>query len=173
MHRSIVTTLGLALAFTSGCTLGEVGDDTTPIGDDDTTLPANALCESTLTLSGTFAAEAVPPPTEDQGCVPQGTWTVQVTVSDVGDCDEAPVSTSYIYTVTGEGADETVTFTGGAGELTWGIHAGGNGQCEGSFEHIWEATGGEFHVAQMSPYFAPGTTTMMGSGTYQLWSKHP
>jgi hypothetical protein len=168
-----LTAMGVLLACASGCGVGSVstGDD---IGDDDTTLPANALCQSELTITGTFATSTVPPPTEDLGCVPQGTWTLEIAVADVGDCEAAPVSDTYVYTVSGEGATQMIDYTGAAGEeLTSGIHAGGNGQCEGSFEHIWAATDGEFHVAQLSPYFAPGTATMLGSGTYQLWTQHP
>lgn len=174
-RSTLLTTLGLALAFTSGCTLGEVGTaDDQVVGDDDDLLPAEALCESTLTMSGTFTTSVSPPPTAEEGCVPQGTWTVQVTVADVGDCDAAPVASTYTYTVTGQGPEQRITYTGTPGEeLNSGIHAGGNGECEGTFEHIWAADGTDFHVAQLKPYFDPGTSTIQGQGTYQLWSSHP
>jgi len=168
-----LTAMGVLLACAAGCGVGSVSDDVA-IGDDDSDLPANALCSSDLTISGTFVSETVPPPTADLGCVPQGVWTVEVTVGAINDCGEAPVSDTYVYTISGEGSTQVIAFTGASGEeLNSGVHAGGNGQCEGSFEHIWAAEDGEFHVAQLGPYFEAGTQTMQGVGTYQLWSKHP
>ncbi len=173
LTMDIRSLLGLALVCVSGCTLGEVGDDVVVGGDDDLT-PAAALCESTLTMSGTFTPPGTPP-TADLGCVPEGTWAVTVTVADLGDCADAPVGSTYTYTVVGQGSDQMINYTGATGEeLNSGIHAGGNGECEGTFEHIWAAdASGEFHVAQLKPYFEPGTLTIQGGGTYQLWSRHP
>ncbi len=127
-----------------------------------------------MTLSGSFAPPGAPP-TADLGCVPAGTWTVSVTLPDSGDCGDVPAGIDqYVYTVTGEGRDQDVVYTAASGEdVTLSIHAGGNGECEGSFEHIWPVGDGTFHVVQLKPYFEPGTLVMLGSGTYQLWSEHP
>jgi hypothetical protein len=161
--------LGLALA---ACSPGEVGggDD----GADDDPLPEEALCNADATVSGTFAPEGTPPGAE-LGCVPQGVWTVNVTFPSAGDCGDVPPEIdSYVYTVTGEGRDQVIDYTAATGEdVTIGIHAGGNGECEGTFEHIWPVGDGTFHVLLLKPYFEPGTQVMLGSASYQLWSSHP
>ncbi|MCA9676131.1 MAG: hypothetical protein KC464_13915 [Myxococcales bacterium] len=160
--------LGLAMA---ACSPGSVGGDDTVAGDDG--LPELALCEAQLNVSGTFAPEGTPP-TPDLGCVPQGTWTVTMAVADAGTCGDVPALSTHVYTVTGEGRDEIVTYNDPATgeEVTVGVHSGGNGECEGSFEHIWAAPEG-YHVLLLKPYFEPGTQVMLGSGSYQLWSAHP
>lgn len=152
-----------------GCGLGGVGDGGGVNTEDDR--PVEALCQANLTLSGTPTPPGTPP-TADLGCVPEGTWTVEVTISDVGDCGDVPMGSTYTYTVTGAGRDRVIAYTGGTEETTLSIHAGGNGQCEGSFEHIWETDGG-YAVGLLKPWFDPGTTTIQGTGTYQLWSEHP
>lgn len=168
MARSTLFALGLAV---SGCTLGSVGDD--GLGwEDDEPRPAEALCESVLRLSGTVAPPGGTPSPAELGCVPEGTWTVRVAVEDVGDCAAAMVGSTYTYTVVGEGRDRTISY-GGPEDSELGIHAGGNGQCEATFEHIWAAGEGRYHVLLLKPYFQPGTTTILGEGTYQLWSKRP
>lgn len=168
MHaRSTFFVLGFALA---GCGLGDVGTGDGVNTEDDR--PAEALCQADIALSGTFTPAGTPP-TPDLGCVPEGTWTVNVTISDTGDCGDVPMGSSYTYTVTGAGRDRVISYTAAAGEeTTLSIHAGGNGECEASFEHIWETDGG-FAVALLKPWFDPGTTTIQGTATYQLWSEHP
>jgi len=161
--------IGLALA---GCGLGSVGGGDDDFGYEPDPVPENALCEAQLTLTGSFTPPGTPPGAE-LGCVPEGTWTINVAIGD-NDCGDVPMAGTYVYTVTGTGRDQVITYsTPGAQDLALSIHAGGNGECEGSFEHIWPADGGEFHVALLKPYFDPGTTTMQGRGTYQLWTEHP
>lgn len=160
--------LGLALA---GCTLGDASGGGGP-GVDTDVRPEEAMCEAQLTLTGTLTPPGEPP-TADVGCVPEGTWTVQVTVANVGDCGEVPISSTYVYEVVGAGRDRTITYTSpGGDDANVGIHAGGNGECEGSFEHIWAAEGG-YAVMLLKPWFPPGTTTIQGTGTYQIWAERP
>lgn len=141
------------------------------MGDDDGVRPEGALCEAALTLSGTFAPEAGTPAPAEQGCVPHGTWTVQVTVTDEGDCADVAVGTTYEYVIAGDGRDRTITY-GGTEDTTLGLSAGGGGECEGSFEHISAAADG-VHVVLLKPYTEPGTTAILGTGTYQLWEEAP
>jgi len=168
MHARPLFALGFALA---GC---GVGDATGPGGGggdgvDVDERPPEVLCEAALTLSGTLAPEGEPP-TADLGCVPQGTWTVDVTVGE-GDCGDVPVQSTYTYTVTGTGHDTLITYDG-TERSTVGIHAGGDGQCLGSFEHVWQGDGG-WNVLLLKPELEPGTTTIGGVGTFQLWNKEP
>lgn len=163
----------MGLSFAAACTPGSVGtgDDT---GGDDSELPGDALCESSLALSGTLAPPGTPP-AANLGCVPEGVWTVNVAAGD-GTCGDVTVATTYTYTVTGEGRDRTISFTAATGEeIALNISAGGNGECEGSFEHIWPTTdgSGEFHVVVLKPWFDPGTTQIQGTGRYQLWASRP
>jgi hypothetical protein len=163
--------MGLVFAACTPGSVGTGGDDT---GGDDSALPSGALCESTLTVTGTLAPPGTPPAAE-LGCVPEGTWTLNVAAGE-GTCGDVSVANTYTYTVTGDGRDRTIAFTAATGEdVTLGIHAGGNGECEGSFEHVWPTTdgSGEYNVVLLKPYFEPGTTTILGSGTYQLWTEHP
>ena len=68
-------------------------------------------CGTTLTLAGTFKSAGNIDPL--QGCQPDGTWTVQVTVGttgagDLAACAPTPtVAASYIFTVTGAVAAPT------------------------------------------------------------------
>lgn len=166
--RSTAVALGVALA---GCTLGTVGGGG-PVGNDEDQRPAEVLCEAQLTITGTFAPPGTPPGAE-LGCVPEGTWTVNVAVGDEGDCGAVPIATTYTYTVVGTGRDQMIQYTTQTGEEIWlNIHAGGNGECEGSFEHIWPAEGG-FNVMLLKPWFEAGTQTMQGTGTFQVWNEHP
>jgi hypothetical protein len=164
--------LGSALAAIGACTPGSVGGDDVIGGDDDTSLPGTALCEATLSLTGTMISPGTVP-TEDVGCVPQGTWTVNVTVSDEGGCGSVVVPGVYTYEVVGTGHNETITSTSNTDqEDTLGIHALGSGVCEGSFEHIWAVDGG-FAVILLKADATSWEQTIEGYGTYQLWSEHP
>jgi len=156
----------------AGCGLGSTGGLSG--GDDTAVLPDNALCQSTLTITGTLAPEGKPP-TAAQGCLPQGTWTVNVAVADLGGCDAAPVKTSYTYTVTGLGHNETITYNGSGDETELEIHADDSDgtACDGSFEHIWAGTGGDYNVVDLRPIAIPSSGTITGDGSFQLWTQHP
>jgi hypothetical protein len=157
--------LGLGPA---ACTPGEVG----PGGDDGVDVderPEGVLCETALTLSGSLTPPGTPPGAE-LGCVPEGTWTVNVTIGE-GDCGDVPVNATYTYVVAGVGRDQTITYDG-TEDSTLGIHAGGNGECEGTFEHLSPGDGGH-NVLLLKPYFEAGSLQIVGIGQYQLWEEAP
>jgi hypothetical protein len=159
----------------AGCSLGNAGGGTPTGGDDDQSLPEKALCQSTLSITGTIAPESDPPPLATDGCVPQGTWTVTIEVADKGDCADVPSIGPFTYTVTGEGHDETISSDATGEETKLQIHADDSltSACDGSFEHIWGATSGQFHVVDLRPIAIASDGTIAGDGTYQLWSAHP
>jgi hypothetical protein len=168
--RSILFTS--ALAALGACSPGSVGGDDVVGGDDDTSLPGTALCEATLTLTGTMVSSGEVP-SMDLGCVPQGTWTVNVTVSDEGSCGTVSIPTTWTYEVAGTGHNETITPTNNTDqEGVLGIHSLGSGVCEGSFEHIWPSADG-FNVVLLKPDSPTWQQTIEGHGTYQLWAEHP
>jgi hypothetical protein len=165
----------LAIAITAlgspACTLGSVDGGVVDLED---TLPDEALCEVELTLGGTLQPPGGTPASPELGCVPDGVWTVTVAAAGAGGCGELPALGTFTYQVTGEGRDRTITYTGSIDpDPVLGIHAGGNGECEGSFEHVWETGDGEFHVVLLKPYVEPGTTALLGAGSYQRWSERP
>ena len=163
--------LGAALV---GCDPGSVGGGDGVDVDD--RLP-EVKCEASLAISGTFATSVAPPPTAADGCVPEGVWTVAVTVMSAGDCAAVNVGDEYVFDVVGTGRDRTFTLRDApaGAEISLNIHAGGNGECEFTFESITPAAsgGGEHEVILLKPYTEPGLTPIAGSGTYQLWTKHP
>jgi hypothetical protein len=113
------------------------------------------------------------PPTMDLGCVPQGTWTVEVTVSSEGSCGEVPMPTTYTYLVEGTGHNTTINPTNNLDqEAAVNITANSQGHCDASFEHIWPAADG-YNVALLKPESPTWLQTIEGTGTYQLWAEHP
>jgi len=131
----LVGTLGLGLAACT--TLGEVEDP--PPGDDapiDET-PEGVLCQAELSITGTL----VPPgdaPSPDDGCIPLGTWTLNIAMSDPGDCDEVPVDAQYIYEITGnrdDGYEYSYVADPDSELVRLKVTQGGPGDCEGNFEH--------------------------------------
>lgn len=124
--------LGLALV---GCdNLGAVED----MGDDDDDeLPEGVACMATLSVTGTLTPPGTPPGPDD-GCVPLGTWTVDIQMVDPGDCAEVPLRPQYVYEVTGSIDDGwTYTYVGDptAEHVYMKVTQGGPGDCEANFEH--------------------------------------
>lgn len=165
--RTRSTLLALCLGLPA-CTLGDVGPGGPGVDVDER--PEGVLCEAALTVSGTLTPEGAAP-TPDLGCVPQGTWTVNVTVGE-SDCGDVPVNATYTYVVTGVGRDQIITYDGPE-DSTLGISAGGNGECEGAFEHIWPGELPEHHVLLLKPYFDAGSLVIQGIGQYQIWDEAP
>ncbi len=131
-------------------------------------------CTATLTLSGMLVTANGLPPPADQGCVPAGTWNVTVQVADKGTCTDVPVKAMYQYVVAGVGRATSIDYAAAAGEeVATSLAAGGNGECEGSFEHITAASGGAYNLISLKPYFDKGTVVIKGSGSYELWPSKP
>lgn len=138
-------------------------------------LPGRVECESILSLTGTLTPPGAPP-TPDLGCVPQGTWSITATVDPDGECSALPaLPPQFVYLIQGVGGETDIIYQGSefADEVVSGIHAGGNGECKGSFEHIWADDDGQFHLLQLGPWNNPGELTFQGEGSYQLWDSHP
>jgi hypothetical protein len=145
----------------------------------------NVECEADVTLSGTFQTSVSPPPVATDGCVPDGTWTINTTVASMGTCATVDVRSQYVLTVVnsapmGERPIRTVTLQGAGAseEVTANIHAGGDGECLLSFESITPIGDGKFHVVLLHPVLdgeVSLTAVTQGEepGHYQLWTKHP
>lgn len=131
-------------------------------------------CVATLTLTGNLVTSNGLPPPADQGCVPAGTWNVKVQVADKGTCTDVPVKATYQYVIAGVGRATTIDYVAAPGEeVSTSLAAGGNGECEGSFEHVSAATGGTYNLIMLKPYFDKGTLVIKGSGAYELWPAKP
>lgn len=176
----------VGLLLTGACEIDDVGPEETGDGDGDgdgVRIPADdpavderldalgIICESTLSVTGTYAKGAEQP--EDQhGCWPVGTWTIQATVDRLG-CDPQPLlSSDYVYDVT---FDEDVNSifvafaTDPADErVNLKISTAGDGLCHGAMDHF----GTDYAVWSFLPTLqADGT--LSGSGTYSLFDEDP
>lgn len=180
MSRSPVTLVSLlALGWLglAGCDVGGTGgddddDDVQPDASDDA-----VLCAATVTLSGTFTAPTALDPL--QGCQPQGTWAVTVTVASQGTCTTVPVKTSYSYTLTGTGRSTQISYARASNEEFQGnVSAGGSGQCSAFFEHILPS-GSSYALIALRPVIPKppdppvATLAISGSGDVELWKRHP
>lgn len=120
----------LALPLAVGCDAGGVASD--PPMDD---LPEYIDCIADLALTGTFAPSGASLP--EDGCVPDGTWTVAVAVADDGACEAVPVETSYEFVVVRDGNDTlSATYAQqGDQQFTFSVSSNSNnGDCKANFE---------------------------------------
>jgi hypothetical protein len=96
------------------------------------------LCRAELAVTGNLQPPGAPPLAEE-GCVPFGTWTVNVEMVDQGECQEVPFYNQYVYEVTPEPNEGgyLVVYTAEpmSENVQMKITEGGPGDCEGSFEH--------------------------------------
>ena len=146
----VATTIMAAFA---ACDTGSASGTITDAGDGRV-----AKCTATLAINGTLTTPSGGTPPVDQGCVPQGTWNLTVSVADKGTCTDVPAKTNYTYTIAGTGRALTIEYAAeGNEEVEKGVHAGGNGECEGSFIHLLPASGGQFHRCCVKP-FRPSST---------------
>ncbi len=119
-----------ALPLAVGCDTGGVGGD--PPMDD---LPEYIDCIADLSLTGTFAPSGASAP--EDGCVPDGTWTLAVAVADPGTCEDVPVETSYEFVVVRDGNDTlSATYAQqGEQEFYFSVSSNSNnGDCKANFE---------------------------------------
>jgi hypothetical protein len=165
-----LTSLVLGLVGLAGCSVDGTEAMAPPDTGDDP-----ILCTATVTLTGTFTAPVALDPTG--GCQPEGTWAVNVAVSDRGTCSTVSVKPSYNYTLSGVGHSTTVTYTGSGGEFQGNVSATGDGACSGFFEHI-QTDGTNFDHISLHPLVPKPTAsvtqlTISGTGDFELWKRHP
>ena len=129
----LLSLLALTVAACTG--LGDV-EDPAP-GDELDERPESVSCQAELSITGTL----VPPgaaPGADDGCVPLGTWTLDLELSDAGDCADVPFEPRYVYEVTGsidEGYEYSYLGDPDSEDVRLKVTQGGPGDCEGNFEH--------------------------------------
>ncbi len=165
----LVSALGLAVAaLTGACSPGEVADVAPPDVE-------RIECTTEFEVSGTFATSVSPAPTAAEGCVPNGTWTIDVREVPGGECASTKFQARYVVTVTGTGRDKIFTLTNpaGAAERKFGMSAGGGGECDMALEEISPATAPKYHRMLIKPFTEPAGTLIAGSGNYTLWSSKP
>lgn len=146
----------------AGCGAG--GIDAQPPMDD---LPEYIDCIAELALTGTFAASGAAAP--DEGCVPDGTWTVAVAVADAGACTDVPVASSYEFVVTRDGNDTlSATYAQlGDQELYFSVSSNSNnGDCKANFE-LAAADG--YSLTILRPIEVDGV--IGGGGDYEHYSE--
>jgi hypothetical protein len=157
-----------AASLIGACSPGEVADVAPPDVE-------RVECTSEFEVAGTFATSVSPPPTAAEGCVPNGTWTINLTEIAGGECASTKFQAQYVVVVAGQGRDKTFTLNNpaGAAERKFGLSAGGGGECEMSIEEISPATSPKYHRLLVKPFTEPGGNVIAGSANYTLWSSKP
>lgn len=160
--------LGTAVAMLAACSPGEVADVAPPDVE-------RVECTTELELTGTFATSVSPAPTAADGCVPNGTWTIDVSEVPGGECATTKYQARYIIAIAGQGRERTYTLTNpaGAAERKFGLSAGGSGECELTLEEISPATTPKYHRLLLKPFTEAGGSVIAGSANYTLWSSKP
>jgi hypothetical protein len=132
-------------------------------------------CTTELEISGSFATSISPAPTAAEGCVPNGTWTIDLTEVPGGECATTKYQARYVIAIAGQGRDRTFTLTNpaGAAERKFGLSAGGSGECELTLEEISPATAPKYHRLLLKPFTEAGGAVIAGSANYTLWSSKP
>lgn len=155
------------------CNVGDSGD-----GDGDGIDPGpgpepgprqvSLACEAELSITGTLEPPGTPP-TEEDGCVPEGTWTLEVSLADPGDCDPDVIEFNevYEYSVTIDGLDEIMEYLGDDGnpdEDTYNPARSGS-TCRANLTH-YSPDG--LKVVMLQPFEEDLDIT--GSGVFELWA---
>jgi hypothetical protein len=156
------------LATLGACSPGEVADVAPPDVE-------RVECTTELEISGSFATSISPAPTAAEGCVPNGTWTIDLTEVPGGECATTKYQARYVIAIAGQGRDRTFTLTNpaGAAERKFGLSAGGSGECELTLEEISPATAPKYHRLLLKPFTEAGGAVIAGSANYTLWSSKP
>lgn len=140
----------LALGSVSGCALEGVedpggpgpsdGDNPDPLDDGENEDPKEVVCRAQLAVTGTIELSQAEP-ADRQGCWPVGTWTIDVTVADPGECDDVPIAEQYVYEIVLSDPNNTdagweyVFPADPDNEYIFLKVTEGGGRCQGSFEH--------------------------------------
>ena len=159
----------LFLVFT-GCQVGNAGDDSDPENEipEQGETQLKVACEAYLTVTGSLAPSGVTPG-EEEGCIPDGTWSLQVTVEDVGDCTDIPINAEYVYVVSRDADDLAVmAYQGSDGnaEADRLIPGSAGGTCRANIEHY---SADKLKVVYLQPH--EDDLVISGSGTYELWEE--
>lgn len=174
--KAPVASVALVATLALGCTVGDpervTPNPTDDPGSDDPLDDGELdnlgiICETTLSLSGTFA-ESQPKPDDVGGCWPTGTWTVDVAIDFAG-CDPQPdFADVFRYEV----VDGAVTWLDDPSEerVNLGV-AGDGGNCRGLFEHFG-SSGDERVVIALQPTLE-ADDTLAGRGTWTLHGDDP
>ena len=127
-------TLGFA-----ACDVGSGGDGDGDIDNGGTTVDEILLCAATLNVEGSLAP-AGDPPGPDDGCVPEGVWTLNVTIDDPGDCadDDIIFNAQYQYEISRDAEEQLVmTYLGeDAGPDDAMKPSSSGGTCRANIEHF-------------------------------------
>lgn len=165
LRRSLIALGSTSILVALGaCSPGSVDDVAPPDVE-------RVECTTELEVTGTFATSVA----QTGGCVPNGTWTINLSEIAGGECATTKFQAQYLVTVAGTGRARTFTLTNPAGtaERKIDISAGGNGECEMSIEEISPATLPKYHKLLIKPFTEAGGTVIAGHATYQLWSSKP
>ncbi len=174
------TLLSVGLLATGACSPGGLDDggegDSLRIPADDPAIDErldtlDIACESTLLVTGTYAA-GDPPPSDHNGCWPVGTWTINAEVDRLG-CDPQPdLPEDYVYTITfdDEATTINVAFANDVEDdrVNLKISTAGDGLCHGSMEHF----GLDNAVWALFPTLQEDGT-LVGTGTYSVYNEDP
>ncbi len=170
MSRKSVTILSSFAVATLAvaCSPGSVADVEPPDVE-------RVECTSEFEVTGTFASSVTPRPTAADGCVPEGTWTINLEEVAGGECASTKAQAQYVVVVAKVGAERRFTLSNamGTAERRMDISGGGNGECEMIITEISPATSPKYHHLAVKPFTEAGGTAIAGSATYTLWTSKP
>jgi len=168
MRRISALVLILGVPALVACNVGDV--DTGPGGSDDPNIPDpsdtqyQVACTAELNVTGSLIPSGVTP---GEDCLPDGTWTLQVTVADMGDCAEVPINAEYAYVVSRDESNNAVMAymgTDGNDELDRYMPGSSGGTCRANIEHH---STDDLEIIYLQPF--EDDLIITGSGTYELW----
>ena len=175
--------VGMGLLTLGACGLDGVDDGGPGGGDNPLRIPADdpaiddrldtldIACESTLLVTGTYAA-GDPPPADHNGCWPVGTWTINATVDRLGCTEQPELPADHVYDITfdDEATTINVLFANNPDDerVNLKISTAGDGLCHGSMEHF----GLDNSVWALMPTLQEDGT-LSGIGTYSVYNEDP
>jgi hypothetical protein len=95
------------------------------------------VCETDLSLAGTFTQSAAPPTGFPGGCWPTGSWTFTATVTTNGCSPTPPLQAQYQFTVVEDNDfNDTITYVNDPSNMyvATKISGGEGGVCVGAFQ---------------------------------------
>ena len=131
------------------------------------------ICETTLTVSGTYTQTEAPPPDHGGGCWDVGTWAVKTTVNFLGCDPQETLEQEYVFNVWRD--DDSYSYVDYMGQwnddperLNLKITNSGDGLCHGNFE-MFRSDG---VVLSFFPTLQPDGT-LTGDGAFDVWEEDP